>query len=246
MKDRWTAFWIAGISVLALAGAACLLLDRPQRALTVSVLDAPCVTELTVSETTVTSGTYQKPAETVTSPAETVPLPAETERPERNLNLADAADLKRVAGIGDVLAAEIISERTQRGGFTARMQLCEISGIGTELMQRIMEEFEIPGEVFPAEDAPDGDGLPAAEPEDSVYYIVYDANTVTLEELLTIPDMDEEKADAILDLRRELTCFDGIYELSLAKGISGEYFEHVLKQHLYVAGDPHSDARQTE
>ena len=70
--------------------------------------------------------------------------------------------------------------------------------------------------------------------------------TVTREELLTLPEMTEAKADAILTLRNNLEEFHGIYEISLAEGISGEYFERVLIHYLYIEGDPYSAAQKPE
>ena len=58
--------------------------------------------------------------------------------------------------------------------------------------------------------------------------------------------MTEAKADAILALRDQLGQFRGIYEVGLAEGISGEYFEHVLIHYLYIEGDPDSVAQKTE
>ena len=73
------------------------------------------------------------------------------------------------------------------------------------------------------------------------YYInVYDLNTVTREQLLTIPEMTEARTDAILAMRSELKGYYSVYELTLADGISGEYFEKVLIRYLYVEGDPNS------
>ena len=254
MKDKWTACWVTGLFALAAIGALGMMLSKPRTKLEISVkaeTSAAAETEPeTVDTSAYTSVSVSRTIQTSATAAETQPH-AETAPPERNLNRASAEDLKRVSGIGDVLAEAIISARNARGGFTSRLQLCEVSGIGENLTERIMAEFEIPDEVFPDEAPPEPGILPEPDQEpaesEAVYYInVYDANAVTREELLTLPDMTEEKADAILKLRGALGSFRGIYEMAFAEGISGEYFEHVLRTHLYVEGDPHSIARPAE
>ena len=249
MKDKWTLYWIAGLSALLLIGAAAAFLDRPGRALEITVQQSEAAAGTTEAEAGTKASAVRSAAQTQTSAAASEAEPEEPEPPERNLNLADAEALKRVPGIGDALAEAIISARTACGGFTSRMQLCEISGIGETLTERIMAEFEIPDEVFPVQTDPPEPAevlFPEAPPDESSYYIinVYDVNTVTKEELMTLPDMTEERAEAILTMRQNLRGYRGIYEVSLAEGISGEYFEHVLKAHLYVADDPYSTAQE--
>lgn len=239
MKDKWSIWIAAGLTVLLLTGAAGLYLERPRTPLEITVQKEAAATELhTFAQTTAQTKTAAIKTQTAVTTAETIP--AETAPPEHNLNLASAEDLMRVSGIGEALAAEIIAARISLGGFTSRTQLCGIAGIGETLMQRIMAEFEIPDEVI-LQDSED-----IVEPEPVYYINVYDANAVTRGELLTLPDMTEAKADAILALRDQLGQFRGIYEVGLAEGISGEYFEHVLIHYLYIEGDPDSVAQKTE
>jgi competence protein ComEA len=47
-----------------------------------------------------------------------------------NLNLATAAELETLPGIGPVLAAAIVSERERRGGFRSVNELRQVRGIG--------------------------------------------------------------------------------------------------------------------
>lgn len=253
MKNKQAVLPIAGILTLLAIGAAGLYLERPRTEMEIIVQSQPDIAQQTVTEKNVTGTTAVRKTKTseqtvFVTETETGTASTETSLPERNLNQADAVDLKRVSGIGDALAEAIIAERMRLGGFTSRMQLCEISGIGEELMLRIMEEFEIPNETEPPEQIyaePEQPDVTESTPEETVYYAgVYDANTVNKAELLTIPEMTEEKADSLLKLRDHLKGFHGIYELSLAEGISGDYFENVLKQYLYIEGDPYSIAGQ--
>ena len=252
MKDKWRLCRAAGIAALLCIGAAGLYLDRPRAKLEITVqkessfaaatVENPAVTTANTTTTGVhtTDTTHAKP--TAAASAGTEP-PANFSQ-EHDLNLATAEDLKRVEGIGDALAAAIISAREACGGFTSRQQICEISGIGTKLMQRIMTEFEIRDEITEPEQPeplPEQSGSETESSAEDPYYInVYDLNTVTREQLLTIPEMTEAKADAILAMRGELKGYYSVYELTLADGISGEYFEQVLSRCLYVEGDPNS------
>lgn len=178
------------------------------------------------------------------------PEPEQTGAPDRNLNTADEAALQRVSGIGAVLASRITAYRAKIGGFTRRAQLLEIEGIGGALAARILEEFEIPDELAPettaqtaapppqstaaekkttAETAPD-DTEPALPPK-------YDLNTVTEAELLTIPGMTPERAEAVLRLREQLHGFRSVRELIFCDGLSGTYILDTLSQYLYIEGE---------
>lgn len=172
-----------------------------------------------------------------------------TETPDRNLNTADEAALQRVSGVGVFLAGAIVQYRTEIGGFTRRAQLLEIEGIGETLAARIMAEFDIPDELPPEDpempDAPASDDQPPpkeiapeqpaeTEPEAPLYF---DANTVTREELLRLPDMTEACADAILAARARLGRFRSLYEILVADTIPDSYYINVLREYLYVSED---------
>lgn len=257
-EQKWKWLWIAGIAVTVTAAAAAFMADRPKTPLIITYQESQTVLSGTEAETT-ESGRAHSTAEektkttaaeqTGTQPAETEPdAETQTEIPDRNLNTADAAALRRVSGIGDVLAEAIISWRDAHGGFRRRAELLEIQGIGPALQERIMAEFEIPGELPPEE--PAGQTAPAADEqtpgqltadpvqtdpavtEPAVYY--YNINTVNKDELMQIPDMTERLADDILALRERLGGFQNLYELGLLDSLNGVYFEEVLRNYLYI------------
>lgn len=61
----------------------------------------------------------------------------------------------------------------------------------------------------------------------------YDLNTVTLEQLMTVPNVGEVKAKAILDLRTKLGKFTSVSQLKSVKGIGSKTYEK-LKNYFYV------------
>lgn len=211
-------------------------ISRPRDLLTVSVQSAdgrnlPALTELTAaSRMTVQSSTV-----TGTTAAAVM---------IRNLNLADAPALMRANGIGETLANEIIAYRAAHGGFTRRAQLMEIRGIGAELAERIMAEFEIPDEL-PAEtsappvitEAADTEAVTTAAQTEKAPPVLKDVNTISRAELLEIPDMTEECADRILEFRDHTERIVSLYELSVLDGFETEWIRRTLVPYLYVEGD---------
>ena len=245
--DKQKIFWGLAVGAFAFAAGFCAFCTAPKEPVVMTYQTSSVEKQTTVqgvTEPVTKPAQTQSARTTAVTAASTVTAVTEAQAPERNLNLASEADLQRVSGIGAALAAAIVAYRSELGGFTYRAQLLEISGIGETLLERIMAEFEIPDEQPPPDepatpapqDVPEVSDVPA-EPE----ILRYNANTVTREELLTLPDMTEARADAILDMRSRLGAYHGIYEIVLADGISGEYFERVLRVYLYVEGDPYSD-----
>ncbi|MBR6718866.1 MAG: helix-hairpin-helix domain-containing protein [Oscillospiraceae bacterium] len=250
---RKHAAWIAG----GLCAAGIVLLAAMRHQLKEPMLITVQSESVTVAEIAAETAPLRSPDPkplTRTTPAETICHTTVTEykitAPDRNLNTADAAALKRVSGVGDVLAAEIVAYRESIGGFTRRAQLLEISGIGEALAARIMSEFEIPDELPPDEpDEPDKPDEPAEQgdppepaspanaeaPAETQAQETYDLNTVTKEQLMQLPDMTESAADAILKLREQLRGYQHLNELIFVKELEPDYIRDVLFERLYLA-----------
>jgi competence ComEA-like helix-hairpin-helix protein len=196
-----------------------------------------------------------------TSAAVSEPEPDITETtttPNRDLNTATEAELQRTDGVGAVLAGRIVQYRTQIGGFRRRAELCNVPGIGETLAARIMEEFDIPDELPPetavtataTTTAATTTTTPATKPVTTVTTTVTEAETtvtethpfyaineVTLAELLTVPGMDEEHAQSILELREKIGGYGSVYE-TYYLDFTAEYVKYTLCEYLYVEGDP--------
>ena len=72
----------------------------------------------------------EKPLELEEAEQQTPQLSAPTEEEPLNLNTATQAELELLPGIGPVLAQAILDYRDSFGGFSAKEQLKEVSGIG--------------------------------------------------------------------------------------------------------------------
>ena len=72
----------------------------------------------------------EAPLELEEAEQQTPQLSAPTEEAPLNLNTATQAELELLPGIGPVLAQAILDYRDSFGGFSAKEQLKEVSGIG--------------------------------------------------------------------------------------------------------------------
>ena len=250
--ERITA---AVVGILCLTSLVLMLIagERPQIRVSVRepVTETAAAEQLTVPETSRTECSKEIQTEKTAGsavPSDTVKKEdkedPESPVPDRNLNTADAAALKRVSGIGDFLADAILAYRDAHGGFRRRAELLEIDGVGAVLAERIMAAFDIPGELPPEQPQqdqtlpPEQENEQAAGSEKEPSAECFALNAVTREELLRIPDMTEVRADGILQMREQLGGYDSIYELMLVPEIPDSYFHDILRYYLYTDKEP--------
>jgi len=62
---------------------------------------------------------------------------------KKPINTATDEDLKKVYGIGDILANRIVKYRNSLGGFAVKEQLNDVYGLSPEVIDRIWEHFKI-------------------------------------------------------------------------------------------------------
>lgn len=86
--------------------------------------------------------TVPKPGEAVVTDAGTSADPGAPPG-KVNLNLATAAQLEELPGVGPVLAERIIGHRQTRGRFTSPRQLLEVSGFGPKKYESLKDQIAV-------------------------------------------------------------------------------------------------------
>ena len=66
-----------------------------------------------------------------------------------NINIANEVELRRVPGISEKLAANILKETGRHREIVTKMQLMQIPGIGKKRCEALLEQFSVPEEFWP-------------------------------------------------------------------------------------------------
>ena len=154
----------------------------------------------------------------VTDPTESVIFPLE-------LNQATVEDFCNLPYIGAATAQVIVDYRESIGGFVNCYQLLEVSGIAEfkfyEILPYVYLEIEYP---LPEPETIMTDPTEQiSEPISEIPMI--NLNTATKEELMLLPDCNEELAEEIIILRdREIHIFYNILEITLAEHVTNTLF----------------------
>lgn len=115
---------------------------------------------------------------------------------KQDLNTATAAQLKRVYGIGEKLSERIVAYRVKYGDFIADVQLQEVYGLSSEVIESALNDFTVK----------------TAKP-----IIKININDATLDELVTIKYIDYEIAHNIIEQRTLREGFKSLDELTKVK-----------------------------
>lgn len=114
-----------------------------------------------------------------------------------DLNVATAQQLQKVYGVGEKLSQRIVAYRDkQKGGFIDDVQLTEVYGLSSEVIENINKQFTVktPSPI-----------------------IAINLNTATAEELVTIKYIDYETAHQIIQARIVREGFKSLDELTKVK-----------------------------
>lgn len=168
-----------------------------------------------------------------------------------NINAASIEEFMLLDGIGEIIAGNIINYRAYMGGFKNIEEIMNVSGIGEKTFSAIKDHIYVEDPVYysdPTEIQTDEveetfqesvpinvAEIPETNPEAEEYasetqaaYLKYDLNTVTYEELLTIPGIGAETAESIINLRTSIKYFSHPYELLYADGMTEEYLSEII------------------
>lgn len=155
---------------------------------------------------------------------------AERRRRERPLepderldpNLAPAAELNRLPGVGPALADRIVADREANGPFRTTGDLTRVSGIGPRAIERLAPHLELP------DGPPTGGGVGGAGPGPRV-----DPNRASAAELETLPGIGPAIAARIIAEREANGPFRSLDELLRVSGIGPATLDR-LRPHLGI------------
>lgn len=131
---------------------------------------------------------------------------------KQDLNIATAAQLKKVYGIGEKLSERIVAYRTKYGDFIADVQLQEVYGLSPEVIERALNDFTVKN----------------AKPITKI-----NINDATIDQLVTIKYIDYEIAHNIIEQRTLREGFKSFDELTKVKDFPVKKSE-IIKLYLTI------------
>lgn len=169
-----------------------------------------------------------------------------------NINTASKDELMELNGIGSVIADEIISYRSNNGGFRNIEEIMKVKGIGKVTFSDISEFIYVD---FPTYEEPESSEEFAENTTTESKPVVTEReteaettttectmehvltleecapinlNTASVEELILLPHIDEENALRIIDIRERIGGYSHIYEILLIDTITQAQAAEIL------------------
>ena len=127
-----------------------------------------------------------------------------------DLNQASTSQLLKVYGVGEKLSDRIVRYRIKQNGFIADIELMEVYGLSSEVIERIKEQFTVK----------------TPKP-----IVKFNLNTSTKAELVTIPYIDYEVAYNIIEERTLRDGYKSLDELTKVKDFPVHKIE-IIKLYL--------------
>lgn len=145
-----------------------------------------------------------------------------------DINSANEDELKKLNGIGEVLASEIIFYRENNGEFRNIEEIMNVDGIGEGIFNKIKDYIYVVDPTYEEDIAEDINceiDEPAAESETEYIPSIEDIkpiniNTADADILMLLPYIDEDIAEKIIDFRDRSGGFKNEYELLLIDGLT--------------------------
>lgn len=184
--------------------------------------------------TTTAKTTKEKSRTSTTAQVKTTAAETETEFVYLDINSADADELRKLKGIGDVLADEIIRFRLENGSFRNIEEIMLVKGIGSSIFEDIRDHIYVVDPIYDEPDEAPSESYEENKPEPDPQLTLKDAapidiNTAEKEILMLLPHVDEDIADRIIDFREKSGGFSNGYELLLIEGLSRSKVEEILE-----------------
>ncbi len=123
-----------------------------------------------------------------------------------DLNKAEAEELQKVNGIGEVLANRIVNYRTKIGGFRSELQLKDIYGLNYETREKLQRQFRV------------------TEKEN---FSLININQARLLELVEVPYIKYELAREIIDYRQLHEEIESFEELSKIESFPSDKIDRI-------------------
>lgn len=132
--------------------------------------------------------------------------------PKADLNTATAEELREINGIGEKLSARIVNYRNSLGSFRGNSQLQDVYGLSPEVIDRLLQRFEVKPSVVEK----------------------IDINAATVMQLVEIPYLNYEQARAVVKFREEA---EGIINFDQLRQIRNFPVDKLNRIELYLTID---------
>ena len=172
-----------------------------------------------------------------------------------DINTADAEQLMKLSGIGEVLAEEIIKYREENGSFQNIEEIMNVSGIGSGIFNKIQEHIYVNDPVYENSEKNEPIETNESEPEtdaptENIMTLEeaapVDINSADAELLQLLPHVDTETAEKILIFRQQSGGFKNEYELLLIEGLSRSEVDDILPYVSITEKSESADSSNTE
>lgn len=131
---------------------------------------------------------------------------------KQDLNAATAEDLQKINGIGEKLSARIVKYREAIGGFRGEVQVNDVYGLSPDVIQRLLQKFEVQGGTLSKQDL----------------------NSIDILTLSKLPYFNYELARKVVSYRQSQSGINSFEELGNIPGFPVEKIEGIR---LYLAID---------